>query len=309
MSSNNSVSNIVIEPVDIVWGSQHRVCFSTIDDVAGFLGAKYFTFSTPSVKGYVWFNTGASTDPAPSGFVEIAEVSIASGDSAALVASKAAAAINLVDVAAGLHAKASSNLLVLEAKALGAPLAAATAGTSTFSLSIQRAGSSLVMGYTDGNVEIGTELGLFDVTAHQTGSELLGQLVTGSSVGPISLTLKETVAARLKEFIEVYGEGYTPVAGTSPTEVSGWGALAGSKQFSNIGNLGRKLVLHPTKNDASDLSGDLAFWNSFPNLTNLLISGEENRSVSVDFSVFLDESRVNEVSKFVYGDHTQNFLK
>lgn len=309
MSTQNAVSNIVIEPVDISWGSQHRVRFNTIADVAGFLGGKYIKFSTPTYKGYIWFNTGASTDPAPAGYTEIAEVAILSGDSATVIATKIAAAVNLVDVAQKIHAKSLDNCLILEAKQMGVVVEAATVGTSTFTMILQREGSLLAMGYTDGNTEIGTELGLFDVVAHQTGSELLGQLVTGSTVGPISVVLKETVAARLKEFIEVYGEAYTPVVGTGPTEVSGWGALAGSKQFSNIANLGRKLVLHPTKNDVLDLSGDLSFWNSFPNLTQIMISGEENRSLTVDFSIYLDESRVNAVSKFVYGDHTQNFLK
>lgn len=309
MSTLNAVSNIVIEPVDISWGSQHRVCFTTIADVAGFLGGKYIKFSTPSAKGYIWMNTGASTDPAPSGYTEFAEVAIVSGDSATAVATKIAAALNAADVANKTHAKSSGANLIIEAKEMGAPLEAANVATSTFTVVVQRTGSLLNMGYTDGNVEIGTELGLFDVTAHQTGTELLGQLVTGSTVGPISLVLKETVAARIKEFLEVYGEDYTPSLGTSPTEVSGWGALDGSKQFSNIANISRKLVLHPTKNDATDLSGDLSFWNTFPNLTQIMISGEENRSLTVDFSVFLDESRVNEVSKFVYGDHTQNFLK
>lgn len=309
MATQNAVSNIVIEPVDIAWGSQHRVCFGAVADVAGSLGGKYLKFSTPTKKGYVWWNTGASVDPAPVGYDELAEVAITIGDSASTVASLTAAELNSNDVANGSHAKSSGANLLIEAKEMGAPLEAALVATSGFSVLVQREGSLLAMGYTDGNVEIGTELGLFDVTAHQTGTELLGQLVTGSTVGPISVVLKETIAARLKEFIEVYGEAFTPSVGTGPTEVSGWGALAGSKQFSNIANLGRKLVLHPTKNDAADLTGDLTFWNSFPNLTQIMISGEENRSLTVDFSVFLDESRVNEVSKFVYGDHTQNFLK
>jgi hypothetical protein len=306
MATQNAVSNIVIEPVDLYWGSQHRVCYGVVDDVGGNLGGKYFTFSTPSKKGYVWLNTGSSVDPAPVGYDELAEVAISNDDSASVIAGLIATALNAAAVANGSHAKASGENLFIEAKAMGEPLAAAAAGTSTFELLVQKEGSLLAMGYTDGNVEVGTELGLFDVTAHQTGSELLGQLVTGSTVGPISVVLKETVAARLKEFIEVYGEAYTPAGGT---EVSGWGALAGSKQFSNIATLGRKLVLHPTKNDLSDVSGDIAFWNTFPNLTQILISGEENRSLTVDFSIYLDESKVNEVSKFVYGDHTQNFLK
>ena len=311
MATNNSVSNIVIEPVDLQWGSQHRVQFLTIADVSGSLGGDHFKFSTPTYKGYVWLNTGASVDPAPAGYTSIvvAGVSITNNDTAAQVATKIATALNAVDVAKKLHAKATDNCLVIECKEMGAPVEAAAAATSGFTVSVQKEGSLLLMGYTDGNVEIPTELGLFDVVAHQTGTELLGQLVTGSTVGPISIVLKETIAAKIKEFIEVYGEAYTPVVGTGPTEVSGWGALDGSKQFSNIANLGRKLVLHPTKNDASDLRGDLSFWNSFPNLTQIMISGEENRSLTVDFSIYLDESRVNQVSKFVYGDHTQNFLK
>ena len=309
MATQNQVSNIVIEPVDLSWGSQHRVCFTTVADVAGSLGGKHIKFSTPGYKGYIWFNTGASVDPAPAGYDEVCEVALVSGDSASVVATKIAAAVNAVDSTKDLHAKSDGANLILEAKEMGEVLEAAAVATSGFTVLVQREGSLLHMGYTDGNVEIGTELGLFDVVAHQTGSELLGQLVTGSTVGPISVVLKETVAARLKQFIEVYGEAYTPVVGTGPTEVSGWGALDGTKQFSNIANTGRKLVMHPTKNDASDLTGDICFWNSFPNLTQVMISGEENRSLTVDFSVFLDESRVNQVSKFVYGDHTQNFLK
>ena len=304
------VSNIVIEPVELAWGAQHAVKVTCIADVSSSLNGDHFKFSTPSLKGYVWINVGGSgVDPAPAGYTSIASVALSANASASAVATALASALNGVDATKKLHAKASGADVVIEAKEMGAPLEAASAATSGFTVAVLKEGAYLALGATDGNIEIGTELGLFDVTSHSTGSELLGQLITGSTVGPISVVLKETVAAKLKELIEVYGEAYTPALGTAPSEVSGWGALAGSKQFANIATLGRKLVLHPSKNAAGDLSGDLCFWNCYPNLTQIMISGEENRSVTVDFSVFLDESKANAVSKFVYGDHTQNFLK
>jgi hypothetical protein len=118
--------------------------------------------------------------------------------------------------------------------------------------------------------------------------------------------MKETVAAKLKELMEVAGVAYTPSGGT---EVTAIGALAGSKQFSNVFPYCRSLVMHPTKNAAANLDNDFMFWVAYPNLSNLVISGEEDRKLEVEFSFFLDEQIVNEASKMVYGDWSQNYLK
>ena len=126
MSCTNAVSNIVIEPVDLYWGSQHRVCFQLVDDVSGSLGGDYFTFSTPTKKGYIWLSTGASIDPAPAGFEEFAEVLINNNDTAETIAGLVAAALNSVSATIGVHALASDSHLIIEAKAMGEVLAAAT---------------------------------------------------------------------------------------------------------------------------------------------------------------------------------------
>ncbi len=305
MSSTTQVSNVVVEPVDAVIGNQHLVCFDTVAGTG--LGGDHFLVSSQTVDYYVWYNTGASVDPAPSGKTELAEVAILVGDSAAAVAQKTAAAINAL-VGASLHAKqvGSEAKLLVEVKGLGAPLSAAGAGTSGFTVTVLKAGSELPLGFLEGSVEFGLAETLFDIVTHQTGSEIIGKIRTGSELGPITLTLKETVAAKLKELLEIPGQAYTPAGGT---EVSGLGALSGSKQFTNAFSDTKMLVLHPTKNAASNLDNDFCFWAAYPNISNLLISGEEDRKVELEVSIFLDENRVNEVSKLVYGDWQQNFLK
>lgn len=305
MSVTTQVSNVVVEPVDAVLGNQHLVCFDTVAGTG--LGGDHFLVSSKTVDYYVWFNTGASVDPAPVGKTELAEVAILVGDSAAQIAVKTAAAINAV-VTPPMHAKAVTDQgkLLVEVKGLGAPLSAAGAGTSGFTVTVLKAGSELPLGYLDGNVEFGLAETLFDIVAHQTGSEVIGKIRTGSELGPITLTLKETVAAKLKELLEIPGTAYTPGSGT---EVSGLGALSGSKQFSNAFSDTKMLVLHPTKNLATNLANDFCFWAAYPNISNLVISGEEDRKVELEVSIFLDENRVNEVSKLVYGDWQQNFLK
>jgi hypothetical protein len=305
MSVTTQISNIVIEPVDAVMGNQHLVC---LDTVAGTdLDAAHFLVSSQLEDYYVWYNTGASVDPAPSGKEELAEISVLVSDTAAEVAAKTVAAINAL-VGADFHAKqvGSDAKVLLELKGLGAPQLAWADVDTDFTFTVVRAGSKLELGYLDGNVEFGLAENLFDIVTHQTGSEIIGKLRTGSELGPITLTLKETVAAKLKEFLKVPGQDYTPAGGT---EVTGLGALSGSKQFSNAFSDTKMLVLHPTKNAADNLANDFCFWASYANISNLLISGEENRKLEVEVSIFLDENRVNEVSKLVYGDWQQNFLK
>ena len=307
MATTNNVENIVIEPVDAVYGAQHRVCFTATDGSG--IAADYFTFSTPETSYYFWYNTGADVDPAPGGLTEGAEIAVLVGDTAAQIASKTVSAINLVASTIKAHAKISpddTETFILEAKLMGEPLAVASIGTTTFTLVVAKVGFKTELGYIDGNVEVGLNEQLFDITAHQTGTQLLGQLRTGVTPGPITLSLKETVAEKLKSLMDGIGVDYTPSGGT---EVKAVGALAGSKQFQNVVADAGKLVLHPTKNALDNYADDFAFWVAYPKLNNLVFSGEENRMIEVEFSIFLDQSKVNEASVFVYGDHTQNFLK
>lgn len=308
MSTTSQVSNIVIEPVDAQYGAKHRTCFTATAGTS--LGGDHFLVSSTTVDYYVWYNTGADSDPAVAGRTGI-EVAILVGDTAAQVATKTVAEINSDNVNLAMNAVvSSSNIIVIENALQGAPLSVSAAGTSTFVVAVAKQGFSLALGYIEGDVEVGMDEQLFQIISHQTGSQLLGELRTGVTVGPITLSLKEATVAKLKDLLEKgIAVPFTPSLGVTPTEVTAVGALAGSKQFANVTADGGTLVLHPTKLDLDDYSGDLCFWLAYPKLNSVTFSGEANKMIEVEFSIFLDESKVNEASVFVYGDHTQNYLK
>jgi hypothetical protein len=308
MSTSNQIANVVIEPVDAVYGAQHLVCFTTIADTAGSLGGDHFRFSTPGGKFYVWYSHNSGVDPAPAGYTEVEVSTVVNNDTATAVATKTATAINAVAATNLFHAKSTGANLLLEAKLIGAPVEAASVNTSGFTLLVVKAGFELALGYFEpGEVSVGMSEELFDVKAHQTGSQMLGQLRTGVTAGPVTLNLIEATTAKLKTLLEKgIGVAYTPAAGTAVTAV---GALAGSKQFTNVTADGGKLVLHPTKNASTNYADDLCFWLAYPKLNSLIYDGESQKKIEVEFNVFLNEYKVNEGSIFVLGDHTQNFLK
>lgn len=306
MATTSQVSNIVIEPVDALYGAKHRSCFTAT--VATALDTKYFLVSSTVEDFYVWYD-GGGADPAVAGKTAI-PVTIVGTETAVEVAQLTSDAINAANVTLALNASVDGANIIVESALQGPPLSVSAAGDSTFVVTVVKQGFSLPLGYLEGDVQLGLEEQLFDITAHQTGTQLLGQLRTGVTAGPITLTLKEATVAKLKALMEGgIAVAFTPTEGMTPTEVTAVGALAGSKQFGNVTEDGGTLVLHPTKNLVNDYSGDLCFWLAYPKLNSVTFSGEANKSIEVEFNIFLDESKVNAASVFVYGNHTQNYLK
>lgn len=296
MATTSQVSNIEIVSVDAFFGNQHLVCVDTI--AADTLDGLYFNISSKDTLYYVWYNLDAgSVDPAPSGRTGI-EVAVTTGQTAIQVADATATA---VDAEAQFNAKALSNeaKVLLEVKGQGAPLDAWADVDTTFTLTVLREGDRTSLGFIDGDVSLALEEQVFDITTHQTGTQVIGSLRTGITVGPISLVLKETQAAKLKELLEASAATEVDV-GASNT-VTGIGALAGSKQFLNTFSDAKTLVLHPTKNADDDFTEDFCFWSAYPNLSELLFSGESDRKLTVDFQIFLDENRVNAANVLAAG--------
>jgi hypothetical protein len=159
--------------------------------------------------------------------------------------------------------------------------------------------NSVELGYTEGDIEISMEEQVVDITAHQTGSELLDSIRTGSSV-EVTVTLKETSLTQLQTLFEVAGGTNTPASGTKG---SGWGS---SQQFTGQLADAQKLVIHPIAEGASLLK-DIAFWKAYPMLNSLTISSENPQTVAVTFKIFRDTSKLAAIDKFVIGDHTQTF--
>ena len=94
--------------------SQEITKVTTVADVAGNLGGKYFNINTAHDKElfYVWYDTGSSIDPIPAGRTGI-QVVISANDSASLVATLTEITIrNLYD--SRFTTKVGGNIITIE---------------------------------------------------------------------------------------------------------------------------------------------------------------------------------------------------
>lgn len=163
--------------------------------------------------------------------------------------------------------------------------------------------NSVDLGFTEGDLEIGSSFfqpNTVDITAHQEGSNILDQIVTGRGVPEITVTLKEVTATQIANLLgAALGTSNTPALGTQVVGVGDANQFEGIKQFA------QKLVLHPVVNTASDYSEDWAFWKAVPVLDSITKSGENPETCSVTFRLFKDDAKISGLEYGVYGDHTQ----
>lgn len=300
----NNPDNIKIERVNVDWSSQHLIKYCIGAEDLAAVNGKYVLFSSLDTDYYAWIdvnNTGV--DPAVAGRTEI-EVDVGASPTAAQIATALAAA---VDAVSGLNSSVDDcddSCVLIQVEDVGAPNAVATAGTSGFTLSLLLQGAEFKLGLTDGDIEIPLAgENLVDITATQFGTNIVQRLRSGKVIGNITIPMKEYTAAKIKEILEAGGESFTPAGGT---EVTGWGT---SKDGEGVLAQSRKLIFHPIRLADNDLSEDIAFWRAYPQLSSIVLSGENNALINVEFSVLPDPYIDDRVQYFVYGDHSQNLLK
>lgn len=299
-----TVGNQKVEPVSVTWGesvmqSENITC---VADVSASLNNKYFVFyTTGGVKHYAWYNVAAGgTDPAVSGGTAHA-VAISSGATAAAVASATQA---ILDAVTGFDCSVDGAVLTLVATTAGyAKPAHEGAAATGFTFEVNKYGDVAVdLGSIDGDIEVTNEVNYVDLTSHQTGSEVIGHIATGS-VNAITISLKESAVSQLRKVLLGEGDSLIPDGtGVSSTEVFGWGT---SRQFKQVQDRARKLVLHPVVLPASNTSRDVTIWKAFPKVSALTFSGENVFMIPVEFSVYADSTKDPRISKVCYGDGSQ----
>ena len=300
-----TVANQKIEPMDVYFGEDvlQSESITCIADVSSSLNSQYFVFYEPSgTKRYCWYNVGGSgVDPALSGATGHV-VAISANATASAVASATQA---VLDIVAGFDCSVDGAVftLVRTVKGYAKPSHDGAADTG-FDFQVNYYGDEAVdLGFCDGDIELTHEESHVDLTSHQTGTQVLGNISTGSTVS-LTINLKETAVNQLRKMIAT-GEGDAMIpdgTGASSTEVFGYGT---SRQFKQTNARARKLVLHPSVLPISNKSRDVTVWKAFPKVNSLAYSGENVLTVPVEFSVYPDYSKQDKIRLCVFGDSTQ----
>lgn len=300
MSISNKQENIRLEPVNAYWSVQQLTKIIALADVAGSLSGSYFDVHG---KYRFWLDAdNLGSAPAPGGLT-LVEVDYSADDTAATIAAAIVAeAALLADLNASVD-PTDSAIFYIQEKEVDAVAANSVDGDSGFTITTERTGADLPLGFLDGDVSFGLAVDMLDDASHQTGTQIVNSFITGKNLENITVTMKESDAVKLKQILEVTGQEFTPPGGTA---ISGWGR---SGNFGSILADCRKLVLHPVRKPENELDGDFCFWRAYPMLSNINFSGESTRSLEVEFKLLPDGLLDERVELFVQGDHTQNFFK
>lgn len=296
-----TVTNVKIEPMQVWYGvdTAQVVTVTTRPDVSSDLQNDYFFLYHPSASYYVWYNVGgAGVDPAPAGTWTGIMIAISANATAAAVASATQTA---VDALANFIATVSGNIVTITNSVVGYASEPHEGVGTGFSFGVSTAGNSEAeVGFCDGEIEVTVEEDLVDVTAHQTGTNVLSQIRTGKTV-EAAITLKETTLAQLKKMFVNAGGSFTPV-GANGSSVFGWGL---GKDFQQTYAQASKLRFHPQVLPSGDKSRDITFHKAYPMLEGITFSGEDILTLPVNFKVYPDTSLNGAVELFVVGDGSQ----
>lgn len=301
-----NIKNIMLEPVDVYLGRNLKqeekiTCVGTT--TAKSLAGKYLIAFTPAgVKHLFWFEVdGIGTAPVMAD-ATIAKVTVADEDSSAdLVATALKTAMAAVADFSGTTV--SGKYVTVKHTAIGyAPAAmdSKTAGTG-FAFEVIQTGDTMdMMGYLEGNVSVsGLSSEPVDVSAHQTGSTSIVQLLTGAGSPELSFNLLEVTPKALKK-IRRYSSGeYVPEANGSTSLVGG--GLKG--QFKSP--MATRAILHPVTKQMADKTSDVAFWNVTVDIDSLEFSSEAVKTLPVTIKANHDASKPEAISVWAFGDWTQ----
>jgi hypothetical protein len=296
-----TVGNVKIEPMVATWGTDTAMVqtITCVADVADSLDGNYFfLYNSAGTKFHVWYNTsgGSATDPAPAGSTA-AVVAITTGATANAVAT---ATELVIEALTGFDSTVSANVITVTQTTVGyAPIGHDVDSGFTIAL-VTEGDTAADIGFVDGDMELSISEDLVDVTAHETGSNVLTQIRTGKQV-EVTLTFKETSVAQMKKILRQAGGAFTPV-GANSTEVVGAGT---HKDFTQTLDQAKKLVLHPKVLGTSDRTRDYTFHSVYPMLDTIAFSGENLHLVPVTFKAYPKTTLNDRVEYYSYGDGTQ----
>lgn len=300
------VENVKLEPVDFYLGNDQAQVekITCVEDNADSLDGKYgFFYDKDGNKHYFWFNTsgGAAVDPAIAGYTAHV-VAITTGDSANAVATALAAVLTAV---AGFDATASGYVVTLTHTGIGYALnshdAQADADKTGFGFKVTTVGDTYAsIGLLDGDVSVsGLGRNPVDVTAHQHGTQILGQILSSGSNPEITASIKEVTSENMQKLLRYSSGAYLPVGGSQ--------ALVGGGSLGVFGSpLSTKAVLHPVRLDAADKSEDLCFWKASLDLDGVTFSGENIMNLPFKMKAFKDTTKPKAIDTWVLGDWSQS---
>lgn len=301
MSTQSNKIDIKLEAVKAVWGREHCRKWGVPAAPANndYIDLNWTDALYQEVQGYLWFNEDAlGADPAIAGKVAIVVPTVAGGS----VADTLAAIKLVIDADANFKDTiVDATSITIENAKMGPITAELDSGATGFNIDVPIEGIGGDLGSTaQGGSTLSMDPQTFELKSDQTAENLLGEVMMGNSIS-LEMNLIELTKERWDTILGgVIGDVHTPSGGTSLV------GLGESKTYKNLFDFAGKLILHPIRLDAADLSEDIIIHKSSPVPTEVNFSGTEQQGMAVTFKAYLDKSVNSKINMMARGDHSQD---
>lgn len=302
MSCNTSTYNLGVRNILLGEDRYQKTCIFTKADVAASLQNKYIVIHRPDTqeKHYFWFNVATlGVDPAVPNATGHA-VAIASGATAAAVATALSA---VIDALTWIASTATGNEVECEMTEYGyayeARDALASASRTSFNITVPLFGSVEVdLGATNGDTSFTVEEQTKEIKSPQTGDFVLAEIRRGATL-TAGFELKDTSKESIRRALNFYGS--TIVTDDAASEViSGYGS---KNLFKSTDDVASVLKLRPTNlADDADPSEDFTMHKAKLKLGEIAFSAEDELVLPIEAVAYLDQSKSGFANLFSYGN-------
>lgn len=149
-----------------------------------------------------------------------------------------------------------------------------------------------------GETELTTNIELVQLVDDAQGTVIQDEIITGYSA-EITIPLKEMTSQRWKDLIgEVTGSNVT----IDGEEITGWGT---AKLYNSMFLYSGRLVGHPVRNQANNVSEDIVMLNTAPKMNSQNFSGASVQETEFLFTSYKDANADKKINLLARGNHTK----
>jgi len=301
--------NVKIEPMEVYLGEdaaqvQKVTCVGSTATAS--LNNKYFAlYASDGTKVLVQMDVNNTGTPVVlSGYTVLTAELGANPQTAAQVATAVQVAVD----ASPLFTATVSGSVVTITDVTAGPAAFAhdsQAAKTGFAFEVTTVGDLFEkVGLIDGDIAISALARTpVDITAHQKGATVLGQIFTSAGNPEISFSLKEVNFTRYNKILRYANGPFYPVAASSTAGIGGGRAGLFKSPATP------KMVFHPVRLGLADKTQDYCFWKTSLDLDSVTFSGENILTLPVTAKAFEDCDKAGAVSVWMYGDWSQTFTE
>lgn len=290
----------VLEAMRWYFGKRHCRSVAFVNDTAGNQDGLYFDLNTIDVnyaeKKYVILLSDGTTTTAPTTTGStLITVTFVANDTAEDIAALFSAAL----IAASVDVKTEVVDGTVEYRnffvGLITPEVSTNAAGLTFA--VGDAGFGGYIGQT-GESELTTTTEVTQLIDDAQGSIVLDEVINGYTA-ELGLSLREMTTQRWKDLIgQVTGNNIT----IDSAEITGFGT---KKLYQSMFNFSGRLVGHPIRNLASNISEDITMLNTAPKMDSINFSGSAIQEASFTFLAYKANNVPDAINLFARGDHSK----